>query len=364
MTDRLRLPNAILLSIVLHALVLSLLPVLRQMRAAPPAPLLDVDVVSLPPPARAVPPAPPPPAPAVAPPAAEPAPAIPMPKQQAVSPPDAGEEKPPKDTRLTSDQDNTVQQEMVRRGEPEPGAEIAGRRSKPPPESAKAAAKTAAQAAPDKPAHAAAGSGSQAPRMAMAPRLDDLLPSAPQLAREGYGQSAAAGAAAEVAKPAERNDLLRRGDAWHSASHRLGTLDFLPDIREGDVTLLNTKAELFSPFVRRVALRVFESLIISLRRDLGSVRRTAEETVTMEAIMNRRGDLVRLDLKERSNTGALATEHNLQQACYDGFFDRNPPPGAESADGNIHFLFAVHVSIAVDPNGRQSGQAIFSAGLL
>ena len=36
----------------------------------------------------------------------------------------------------------------------------------------------------------------------------------------------------------------------------------------GDITLLNTKAELFAPFVRRVALRVFQNLLISLRREL------------------------------------------------------------------------------------------------
>src|SRR5262249_55944554 len=116
MSDQARLTSALVVSIFLHALMLTLLPWMRQLRVQIPQPpaLLDVDV--LPPPK-----APPPPAPpaAVPVPPQPPAPAIRLPEHQIVSPSDAGEEKPPPDTRLLSDRDNTVKEQSVQHS-PEP----------------------------------------------------------------------------------------------------------------------------------------------------------------------------------------------------------------------------------------------------
>jgi hypothetical protein len=67
------------------------------------------------------------------------------------------------------------------------------------------------------------------------------------MAREGYTDS---GSRAEnEVKPSttERRDVMRYADAFAPPGGRRGTMDFLPDVREGDVTLLNTKAELFAP---------------------------------------------------------------------------------------------------------------------
>src|SRR5207247_662987 len=61
-------------------------------------------------------------------------------------------------------------------------------------------------------------------------------------------------------QPAEGSGASRRHLAlavppvapeWTLPGER-GTLDHLPDIQRGDVTLLNTKANVFAPFVRRV----------------------------------------------------------------------------------------------------------------
>src|SRR5262245_23105947 len=114
MSDQSRLTWALVLSLFLHGLLLSILPFIRRAHIEIPTPsLLDVDVLPLPkPPAPA--PAPPPVVAAPAP----PAPAIPVPKQQIVSPPDAGEEKEPENARLLSDRNNTVKQETVHRAEP------------------------------------------------------------------------------------------------------------------------------------------------------------------------------------------------------------------------------------------------------
>ena len=88
----------------------------------------------------------------------------------------------------------------------------------------------------------------------------------------------------------QRNDLLRHGDPWRSGSTRGGSLDFLPSVREGDITMLNTKAEQFAPFVRRVAVRVFENFRILLRRSIDArSAESVEEFATIEAIMDKQG---------------------------------------------------------------------------
>lgn len=372
MNDGARLSTALLLSLVLHAGLLALLSVgmiLRDVEIAVPS-LLDVDLVSLPPrPAVVEPPAPePPPQPAQAEEEAPQAPSIALPEYQIVSPPDAGEEKPPEKTRFLSDRDVSVEQEMVRRGEPA---------SQPPPparQSQQAEQSKRAQAEPPsrKPADSASSSRSAPQPPAAAhqppplPGMKELLPSASELAREGYLSKQEPGSeTAAKPEPPEGSDLLRYADAWPSSSKRRGTLDFLPDVREGDITLLNTKAEMFAPFVRRVGVRVFGHFVILLRRELSQLAGGGRESVTLEAVMNRDGDLVTLNLKGRSAGASLGTDRSLQRACYEGFFDRNPPPGAEANDGNIHFLLNAQVMSLVSPDGRRLGyQAVFSAGLL
>lgn len=278
-----------------------------------------------------------------------PAQAIPLPEQQIVSPPDAGEEiPPPPDTRLLSDRDNTVAEQMVRRGEParQEGAEAT--EPEPPPPAPKGN-------------EIADGGGNQ--QLAALPKLDQLLPNALQLAGEGYG---AVPANQEAAQEAAVKERPRRhfDNVWLPTSKEIGTLDFLPDVREGDITLLNTKAELFAPFVRRVAVRVFQNLLILLRRELPGLAGTAEETVTMEAIMTRGGDLASLTIKERSSDLSIGSGRMLQQACRQGFFDRNPPAGAESDDGQIHFLLRTHILAMGDGGGVRYGYRVaFQAGL-
>jgi hypothetical protein len=339
MSDQIRLGNAVLISLIVHGLMLMLLTGTRRADWSEPLPaLLDIDVVTMLGAAPVPQPvAEPPPVPEPAPPPEPEAVPIPLPQTQIVSPPDAGEEKAPEATRLLSDRDVTVEEQSVRRGEPPAGTD--------------AEASPAAPRPPD--------------RSASAPSLAALLPGASRLASEGYGERETG----ESAPPPEANaprqqDLLKYGD-WKSASRRPGTLDFLPDVREGDITLLNTKAEMFAPFVRRVAVRVFQNLMIFLRRDLAGASAAAGESVTIEAVMDRAGNLIALVPRERSATSSLGTDRNLERACHEGFFDRNPPRGAEAADGRIHFLLSTRVAVLGGPNGQPFGyQVRFAAGLL
>ena len=367
MTDQSRLTWALIVSVLLHGLLLSLLPILRRAHLEIPTPpaLLDVDVLPLPK-AQPAPPPPPPVAAAPAVPAPQPPPVV-VPKQQIVSPPEQGEEKEPENARFLSDRNNTVKEETIHRGEPLAGSPDSKHEAPP---KADANAKTEHKAAASKPQPAAGERAKPNPQAASLPKLDELLPPTGDLIREGLVKPQESAPAAPAAAPAqhasiERNDLLRPGDPWKSGG-RGGSMDFLPQVREGDITMLNTKAEQFAPFVRRVAMRVFENFLIALRRGVfNSPQSSAQESVVIEAVMSKQGQLLRIDVKDRSPSIALGTDRILQGACHEGCFDRNPPPGAESNDGNIHFLFESQVAITVDPSGRgPRGGVMMAAGLL
>lgn len=356
--DEARLRWAILMSILLHALVLMSMNALRNLRLPLPAapPTIDVDLTSLPPIAPA---APPPPEavakPAVAP-EAQPPPLL-MPKQQVVTPPDAGVEKPPPETAFMSDRDNTVEQQTVRRGkgavaEPEPPkAEeetITEEKPKPPPKEKARAERPAARPAP------AARAARPPDQVAALPKLDKLFP----LPGEFASRAPTPAAAPEERHSSVHRNLLPGGRRGFAVSP--GVSDYLPTIREGDITLLNTKAERFAPFVRRVAARVFQHLEIQLKRAARGVGNSSagREFAVVEAVMSKRGELINARLVEReTNTQMTVYKQLLTAARPDVFFDANPPPGAEAADGNIHFFLLVDlmVQVAADPRtGRAS----------
>jgi hypothetical protein len=253
-------------------------------------------------------------------PQAQPAPPPPAPleRPQIVSPPDAGEEKEPENTRLLSDRNNRVEQEQIKRGEPlpadpdakpKPPQPAAAEKQEPPAPKpqAQAAAKPPAAPAPKPQARVADGAARRAApppeQLAALPKIDQLLPSAGDLIRQGVikpeeGQASEPGSDGRTQPPAgdqqasvQRKDLLRHGDPWRKGSG--GSLDFLPAVRDGDITMLNTKADQFAPFVRRVAVRVFETFWIQLRRGIGrGLTDSIEEGAVVEAVMDRQGQLI------------------------------------------------------------------------
>jgi len=325
-------------------------------RPAPPPPAAPPPVAQAPEP----PPAPAPEAPEPAPEPPKPEKKIPVPEQQIVSPSEEGKNEPPPDTRLLSDRDNRVAEQMVKKGNPKPGDETSGD------------AAPAAKPAPPKPPKApratdqrgpGGGSRRPAPQVAALPGLDRLMPDALNMAKEGYGQPTAE----EQEQLAQASDARRKPRGGEGMlipmSGPIGTLDFLPEVREGNITLLNTKAEVFAPFVRRVAVRVFQNFLISLKRDIGRANLTTVETVEAEAVMNPSGEFVRFTINHRSTRISLASDRRLQQACNDGFFDRNPPPGARAKDGNIHFILRIALQTAPTPRGPAYALEL-STGLL
>jgi TonB family protein len=117
-----------------------------------------------------------------------------------------------------------------------------------------------------------------------------------------------------------------------------GISDHLPNLPDGDITLLNAKANIYASFVRRVAIQVFTQL-----RSQGWERLTAQQIrqlsgfATVEAVLTPNGKFVRAAVIESS--GSDAFDAVLLTSASKGTSDPNPPPGAQAKDGNIHFIF-------------------------
>lgn len=341
--------------------------------APPPPPAARQPPPPEPPPAVLEPPAEAEPAPPVPP--AEPLPeaAIPLPQRQIVSMPDAGIEKPPPDTRFLSDRDNVVEEQMVRQGEPAPSTDVDG-------DDIAATAPDAVADVPEPPARVAEedlGPGGGRDRTAElaagidrgdgraarpVPDLASLMPNALALAAE---QARRAPQEEPGGAPPQRAERQRSAAAWEPSTTLRGTLDHLPDVQPGHVTLLNTKAELFAPFVRRVMLRVFQNLMILMRRSAPSMRPGVNEQIEAEAIMSPSGEMIALRITRRSTSMSIGLDRMLTEACNEAFFDRNPPPGAVAEDGNIHFVLQTVVQTYPTAGQRGVGlSGLFGVGLL
>lgn len=119
---------------------------------------------------------------------------------------------------------------------------------------------------------------------------------------------------------------------------RPGTPDFLPNIPDGELTLLNAKADKFAPFVRRVASQVF-GIVRRLQwhnMPRSDVQRITEFT-TIEAILSPDGKLLQVKLQETS--GSPAFDRIISESVLQGASDQNPPAGVLAEDGKIHFIF-------------------------
>jgi hypothetical protein len=317
----LRFDLAIALSALLHLLAFLLLPL--PTGAARPAPEAPLEVALLPP----EPPKPPPPA-------------APAPRQM-VAPPDQINDRAPENPHFESDRDNEVEHETVNPGVPNPGPEAPPAPArKAPPRPAVAAdrpppARQPKQAAPERPATVAKPMPQEPKR---APALDDLFAKTDELVR------------AQRAQPPQDTDAQDAGTGrrklalavppvtpeWSLPGVR-GTLDNLPDIQRGSVTLLNTKANVFSPFVRRVGERVFQHLIIRQRRlELQQIL-NANQPVQMRAILDSTGKLKSVQIEDQS--GSASMDDTLSDALNTAAFDNNPPKAAANANGDFEFVF-------------------------
>lgn len=135
-----------------------------------------------------------------------------------------------------------------------------------------------------------------------------------------------------------------------------GTPDLLPNLPDGDLTLLNTKASKFAVFVRRVATQVFAQIrSVGWSTITGIEINQASDYVTLSATMSPQGDLIALNLA--TSSGSPSFDQLVLNATRKGAKDSNPPRDALASDGNIHFIFKSRswAQLTTDPrNGAPS----------
>jgi len=247
-------------------------------------------------------------------------PVAPRIKEQIVSPPELPPVKAPPDTNLKSEINAKTEREQLKRGEtlnaktppPQPKSQPKAQQPKEQPTAAEKARDLshAKLTLNDDALAALAAKPSQQPSTSKVTALRQLSDYSP-FSRQSFTPQ----------------NILRGG-----------TPDFLPKIPDGEITLLNTKADLFAVFVRRVASQVFGKVRQFQWQSIpaGEVRKI-DDFVTVEAIMSPAGKL--LGVKLLDGSGSAPFDRMIVRSAEEGVSDLNPPPGAVSDDGNIHFVF-------------------------
>jgi TonB family protein len=142
-----------------------------------------------------------------------------------------------------------------------------------------------------------------------------------------------------------RNATLEKAQPWTKISQSpdffisTGSLDYLPNIPDGDITLLNTKADIFAVFVRRVALQVFATIRKNNWQQL-SMREILKlnQFVTIKASMSPQGKILSATIV--SSSGSATFDTLVRDAILSSAEDPHPPQEAISTiDGNIQFIF-------------------------
>jgi len=117
-----------------------------------------------------------------------------------------------------------------------------------------------------------------------------------------------------------------------------GVQDYLPSVSDGEITMLNAKADKFATFVRRVAEQVFAQIkgggflglsIAELQKIEGNVR--------FRAVLSPKGELLRIE--SIFSSGVSSFDNVVKRAVEKGALDPNPPSAAAGTDGNFYFLF-------------------------
>ncbi len=148
----------------------------------------------------------------------------------------------------------------------------------------------------------------------------------------------------------------------NSLSGISGNPDLVSNIFDGEMTLLNAKADRFAVFVRRVALRVFSALKSSNWYEIGDISSGYQtEEVTILATLDKTGKLINTNLIQSSKSSHF--DKVIINSVKKGAWDRNPPLTALTNDGFIKFIFKSKALVKGGPQGRSRQWIILSTGL-
>lgn len=130
-----------------------------------------------------------------------------------------------------------------------------------------------------------------------------------------------------------------------------GVPDVIPNVRDGDITLLNTKASEYAVFVRRVATRVFSSFSQKGWQVLSpDLIRSLKGPAHVKVTLRKDGQVRSVEILNSSNQGIF--DSLLRDSASKGSSDPNPPLGAQNKDGEIVLHYLAMSWVRIDPSPR------------
>lgn len=305
-------------------------------------------------------------------------------REQIVSPSETTPQAPKVETNLRSDKDSSTEMEQIKRGLPgsssppakrvQPQQEQKPVKQTPPKNEAKSAAKLETKSA-QKDSSQAAKASPPTLRLGAGSLLEKLekKPSPEEETNEARLQALVRGKAPPQkteASDTSREQQLREYQPFRPSSidslfsTRSGSADYLPTVQDGEVTLLNAKADRHAIFVRRVALQVFGALRKQSWSEISYSRlKHASNFITVYATMSAEGNL--LSVNVRDGSGSSIFDKVVESAVRTGTWDQNPPAGALAEDGTIRFVFKSKTwARRVGDARREQRWLLLSTGLL
>jgi hypothetical protein len=266
---------------------------------------------------------------------------------QIVSPSDQPSTKPPENATKLSDKDSQTDVERIRRGD---NGGVPGERSRTESKSSEQQKPAQAQkpSQPQPPPKEAQPEKAPQPEQAKQPtqkrelNVKDLTLDKSTLAMK-FGTTPKPAASSKSAQSAPQNlseyqAFSRPPGSGAAFLGNAGISDHLPNLPDGDITLLNAKANIYASFVRRVAIQVFTQLRSQgWERLSGQQIRQLSGFTTIEAVLSPDGKFIRAELLDSS--GSDAFDGVVRLSVTNGARDPNPPEGARAKDGLIHFIF-------------------------
>lgn len=303
------LTRGLALSVLLHALLLAAIAHVPRQQSAQLAPI-EVSLVLTPSEART----------------------------QIVAPAESLEQEPQVATNLRAERATATEQERVARGDA-PDAGMPGEARSPDRRQSPRAARDRAPAPPER---------EHVPLRTLALDQETL--------RREFGE--ASSTHGEHAKQQPAGDNYRAFSRPAGSGARIvglrGTNDHLPSLPDGDLTLLNAKAERHAVFVRRVATQVFSQLRASGWESLSAadINRLSSDT-TVTASLSLQGKLLGVTMQRGS--GSERFDRVVEEAVRRGARDPHPPAEAAADDGTIRFIFKARSWSEGGYDGRGAG---------
>lgn len=130
-----------------------------------------------------------------------------------------------------------------------------------------------------------------------------------------------------------------------------GVQDMISGVKEGELTLLNTKASKYAVFVRRIATQVFNELKTQAWKrisysEIKSIQKFNEFIVKLD----KNGKL--LSISPSDTSGSINFDNILNDSLKLRANDPHPVESAISPDGTYTFIFQSNISSNIYGGGR------------